>query len=147
VYSKHDESIYGNNRQTMDSAAASTLHHYAAEPRESRPSYPASSRGDGGVFGRSSRLVLILSILCGILGMAVVGLAAGTGVVASKYSDTSLKLEHLSSSYSALQAGSMTATSSATSATATPTDYSEITNGCSDNSSKVTGTTYTSQSK
>ncbi|KAI9167141.1 Homeobox protein 4 [Paramyrothecium foliicola] len=134
----------------MDSAAASTLHHYAADPREPGSHYPANSRGggNGAVHRSGSRLVLILSILCAILGMAVVGLAAGTGVVASRYVDTSIRLEHLSSSYSALESHPKTASSpssTATSAAPTATSFSEMTNGCSDSNEKTTGTTYTSK--
>jgi hypothetical protein len=142
-FSKQDESIYGNQRKTVDSTTASTLHHY---PVESKSAYPASTRGGGagGAFGPGPRIVLILSVLCGILGVAVIGLAAGTGVLAGKYADSNTKLVSMSSSYSAM---AMTATSSSASASASPTSFSEITNGCSDKPTEVTGKKYTSQFK
>lgn len=100
-----------------------------------------------------SLVVFVLALIIAFLAAAVVGLAAGTGVVASNYNDANSKLDALKESYSSLQATAtgnsgtktktttVTATASATDAANTPT-LSELTNGCSDKNERTTGSTY-----
>ncbi|KAK2605945.1 hypothetical protein QQS21_003671 [Conoideocrella luteorostrata] len=119
---------------------------------DSNTSSPTSppKKGRGLVCG-CSLLVLVLSVVIAILAMAVIGLAAGTGVASSKYNDAITQLNALSSSYSALQGsatvpatttGKGTATSSGAKPTAT--SKSDITNGCSNDNENVSGTIYQS---
>ncbi|KAH7325690.1 hypothetical protein B0I35DRAFT_420968 [Stachybotrys elegans] len=114
--------------------------------------------------GGCSVVVLVLSIVIAVLAAAVVGLAAGTGVAVSNYNDANSRLDALRSSYSSLEevatarivtpgtaceSSSTTTVSSektpsSTSSNAVPssTNFSEITNGCSDRAEDVEGTTY-----
>jgi hypothetical protein len=148
---QQDELPYGSTRQrqTLDSSAPSALHHYSENPGSSGPPYPPGPRGNrrhGALLRGGSRLVLVLSILCAILGAAVVGLAAGTGVVAGRYADTSARLESLSSSYSLLESHARTAAPTATGgAQPVATSLSSMTNGCSDKDEKTTGTRFVSK--
>ncbi|ETS82943.1 hypothetical protein PFICI_04819 [Pestalotiopsis fici W106-1] len=79
-------------------------------------------------------VVFILSMIIALLSAAVVGLAAGTGVEASRASDAE-------SSLAALKAS---ATSTAPSSTSTSDDYSALDRNCSSNPSGTTGDTYAS---
>ncbi|KAI1081595.1 hypothetical protein F5B20DRAFT_48892 [Whalleya microplaca] len=92
------------------------------------------ARGSKRVCGCSA-LVFILSIIIAVLSVAVIGLAAGTGVEASRANDAESRLAAMSASASA--------TTSAP--TSTSTMFSNIDKGCSTNSAGVTGTTYSSQ--
>ncbi|KAI0847511.1 hypothetical protein F5Y00DRAFT_241012 [Daldinia vernicosa] len=83
-----------------------------------------------------SVLVFILSIIIALLSTAVIGLAAGTGVEASRANDAEARLAALSAS---------PATVTVTAPGPTATDSSAIDKGCSTNSAGVTGTTYESQ--
>jgi hypothetical protein len=148
---QQDELTYGSarQRQTLDSSAPSALHHYSENPRSSGPPYPPGPRGNrrhGVLLRGGSRLVLVLSILCAVLGVAVVGLAAGAGVVAGRCADTSVRLESLSSSYSLLENHAQTAAPTATGGPQpTGTGFSGVTNGCSDKDEKTTGTRFVSK--
>ena len=104
---------------------------------------PADSGKKRGVICGCSLLVFVLSVIIALLSAAVIGLAAGTGVAASNYNDANSKLEALSASYSSLLKTEPTATGSGATASATPTGYSNITNGCSDGNENTSGTTYT----
>lgn len=95
-----------------------------------------------GVICGCSLLVFVLSIIIAILSVAVIGLAAGTGVAASNYNDANSKLEAMSASYSSLMNTEPTATSSGGSSSPTQTGYNNITNGCSDPNENTTGETY-----
>ncbi|KAL6407278.1 hypothetical protein AUP68_10107 [Ilyonectria robusta] len=121
-----------NYNPTAGSTYGSTLQYQPA---------PSSAGGKGGkrFTCGCSLVVLILSIIIAVLSAAVIGLAAGTGIATSNYNNANQKLEALSSSYASI----MTVTAS--SAPATPTSYSDITNGCSDTDETTTGQTYTSQ--
>ncbi|KAH7131021.1 hypothetical protein EDB81DRAFT_950432 [Dactylonectria macrodidyma] len=102
-----------------------------------------------------SLVVLILSIIIAVLSVAVIGLAAGTGIATNNYNEANQKLEALSSSYASQITATLTvtdtiinsATGSATSSStsATSTSYSDITNGCSDSDETTTGETYKSK--
>ncbi|KAK2013122.1 hypothetical protein LZ32DRAFT_273721 [Colletotrichum eremochloae] len=84
-------------------------------------------------------LVFLLSVIIAVLAAAVIGLAAGTGVEASRANQALEKLAALEAS--GTTGGSATAT--ATSASATATNFASITNNCSDNNQTTTGQTYT----
>ncbi|KAI2466260.1 hypothetical protein F4781DRAFT_359944 [Annulohypoxylon bovei var. microspora] len=84
-----------------------------------------------------SVLVFILSVIIAILSAAVIGLAAGTGVEASRANDAEAKLASMSTS--------SPTTVTMTAPTSTPSDFSNVDKGCSTNSAAVTGTTYASQ--
>ncbi|KAI1470334.1 uncharacterized protein F4812DRAFT_417107 [Daldinia caldariorum] len=83
-----------------------------------------------------SALVFILSIIIALLSTAVIGLAAGTGVEASRANDAEARLAAL---------GASPATVTVTAPAPTSTNPSTIDRGCSTNSGGVTGTTYESQ--
>ena len=82
-------------------------------------------------------LVFILTCIVAVLSVAVIGLAAGTGVVASRASEYSSQLASMS-------AALPTKTSTST---PTPTSFNSITDGCSDDPASNTKTTYTSFSR
>ncbi|ORY58100.1 uncharacterized protein BCR38DRAFT_76399 [Pseudomassariella vexata] len=85
-----------------------------------------------------SVVVLVLSIIIAILSAAVIGLAAGTGLEASRANNAELRLASLTS-------GGATTTGTAPSATSTSvTDFSRLDRNCSSDSSGVSGTEYTS---
>ncbi|KAI1775062.1 hypothetical protein F4818DRAFT_59732 [Hypoxylon cercidicola] len=84
-------------------------------------------------------LVFILSLIIAILSVAVIGLAAGTGVEASRANDAESRLAAMSAS------GGSPTTVTVTAPTSTPTGFSNVDKGCSTNSAGVTGSTYTSQ--
>ncbi|KAH7118556.1 hypothetical protein B0J13DRAFT_569382 [Dactylonectria estremocensis] len=102
-----------------------------------------------------SLVVLILSIIIAALSVAVIGLAAGTGIATNNYNEANQKLEALSSEYASQKTATLTvtdtitnsATGTATSSSesATSTSYSDITNGCSDSDETTTGETYKSK--
>lgn len=81
-----------------------------------------------------SVLVFILSLIIAILSAAVIGLAAGTGVEASRANDAEARLAAMSAT--AVSPATVTVTASAT---------ASADKGCSTNSAGVTGTTYWSQ--
>ncbi|KAI1496481.1 hypothetical protein F5X99DRAFT_400317 [Biscogniauxia marginata] len=80
-----------------------------------------------------SVLVFVLSVIIAILSVAVIGLAAGTGVEASRANEAEARLATLNAS----------ATTSSSSPSPTGSDFSAIDKGCGTNSSGVTGTEYT----
>ncbi|CAJ2513923.1 Uu.00g020420.m01.CDS01 [Anthostomella pinea] len=84
-------------------------------------------------------LVFVLSVIIALLSAAVIGLAAGTGIEASRANTAEMKLA------SANTSGSATPTSTASSPTATASNFNAIDRNCSTDSDSVTGTTYTSQ--
>ncbi|KAI0017198.1 hypothetical protein F4780DRAFT_782517 [Xylariomycetidae sp. FL0641] len=79
-------------------------------------------------------IVLVLSTIVALLSGAVIGLAAGTGIEASRANDAEAKLASMSASRP-------TVTVTASSATST----SGIDNGCSEDGDGVSGTTYTTK--
>ncbi|KAK2033699.1 hypothetical protein LX32DRAFT_635158 [Colletotrichum zoysiae] len=81
-------------------------------------------------------LIFLLSIIIAVLAAAVIGLAAGTGVEASRANQALEKL-------AALEASGGSATATATGASATATGFASITNNCSNNDETTTGQTYT----
>ncbi|KAI5868380.1 hypothetical protein GGS23DRAFT_545190 [Durotheca rogersii] len=83
-----------------------------------------------------SVLVLILSVIIAILSAAVIGLAAGTGVEASRANDAEARLAEMVAS---------PVTLTVTAPSPSPTGFSAIDKGCSTNSAGVTRTKYRSQ--
>ncbi|KAI0387972.1 hypothetical protein F5Y04DRAFT_274827 [Hypomontagnella monticulosa] len=81
-----------------------------------------------------SVLVFVLSIIIAILSAAVIGLAAGTGVEASRANDAEERLASMVAS------GSPPATVTVTAPTSTSTPV--VDKGCSSNSDGITGTHY-----
>ncbi|KAI0597482.1 hypothetical protein F4775DRAFT_593396 [Biscogniauxia sp. FL1348] len=79
-----------------------------------------------------SLIVFILSLIIAILSAAVIGLAAGTGVEASRANAAEAKLATLNA-----------AAASSSNTLPSTTNFSSIDKGCSTNSSGVTGTNYT----
>ncbi|KAI2621280.1 hypothetical protein GGR54DRAFT_96383 [Hypoxylon sp. NC1633] len=86
-----------------------------------------------------SVLVFILSVIIAILSVTVIGLAAGTGVEASRANEAESRLAAMNTS------GSSPTTVTVTAPTSTPTDFSTVDKGCSTKSTEVTGSTYKSQ--
>ncbi|KAK2065051.1 hypothetical protein LY76DRAFT_586816 [Colletotrichum caudatum] len=85
-------------------------------------------------------LVFLLSVIIAVLAAAVIGLAAGTGVEASRANQALEKL-------AALEASGGSATATATGASATATGFASITNNCSNADETTTGQTYTTDCK
>ncbi|KAK3687674.1 hypothetical protein B0T22DRAFT_439278 [Podospora appendiculata] len=119
-------STYGA-QNTTGSPFSPNLQH--ATPNDSKPRRST--------FFGCSLLVFILACMIALLSAAVIGLAAGTGIEASRANDNASKLAALSSSMA-----SLTATATSTAATATGT--AAIDEGCSANPSGVNKTVYTS---
>ncbi|PSS02267.1 hypothetical protein BD289DRAFT_255898 [Coniella lustricola] len=102
----------------------------------------------GGIFG-CTLTVFVLSAIIAFLLMAVIALAAGTGVEASRASTAQNQVNELYASISALSSGLATPTSSGTTATSvsatassTSTSFASIDDNCSGDPGGVTGTTY-----
>ncbi|KAL0933125.1 uncharacterized protein CTRU02_212088 [Colletotrichum truncatum] len=91
-------------------------------------------------------LVFILSTIIAALAAAVIGLAAGTGVEASRAQNA---LEQLAALQALMPTGTATATSTtaatatSASASATATSFASISNDCSNADETTTGQTYT----
>ncbi|RFU78053.1 hypothetical protein TARUN_4166 [Trichoderma arundinaceum] len=118
---------------------------YSTAPESTYPEKKAAATV-GGI-----SLVLLLSIIIAILSVAVIGLAAGTGVATKNYNDANSKLKVLSSALAeATNAPTHTPapngspTSSGGGPSSTPDNWNSLTNGCSTNGGDVTGLTYTS---
>jgi len=77
-------------------------------------------------------IVLVLSVIIAILSIAVIGLAAGTGIASSRANQAQSDLAAASAALAQ------------TNSTIDPNDFSKIDRGCSVNPTKVTGSTYTS---
>ncbi|KXJ86202.1 hypothetical protein Micbo1qcDRAFT_237129 [Microdochium bolleyi] len=77
-------------------------------------------------------IVFVLSAIVAILSIAVIGLAAGTGIATNKASRAESEL------------ASVSAALAQATAPPDPSDFSKIDKGCSKNAGAVTGTTYTS---
>ncbi|KZL73816.1 hypothetical protein CT0861_07710, partial [Colletotrichum tofieldiae] len=86
-------------------------------------------------------LVFLLSVIIAVLAAAVIGLAAGTGVEASRANQALDKLAALEAS--AANGSSASATVTVTSPSATATGFASLTNNCSNNDETTTGQTYT----
>ncbi|KAI2621473.1 hypothetical protein GGS26DRAFT_264939 [Hypomontagnella submonticulosa] len=126
---------------------SSTLHTgYATLENQTPPSYTYNHQSGYGPIppsehGRAPRrilgcsvLVFVLSIIIATLSAAVIGLAAGTGVEASRANDAEARLASMSAS------GGPPATVTVTAPMSNPT----VDKGCSANSDGVTGTHYNS---
>ncbi|OHE95735.1 hypothetical protein CORC01_09019 [Colletotrichum orchidophilum] len=119
-----DQSVYGGTQ--YQAAAGET-----AAPQKSRKTIC------GCTF-----LVFLLSVIIAVLAAAVIGLAAGTGVEASRANNAIQELAAMSAS--ATSGGSAaTTTVTVTSASATATGFAALTNGCSNSDETTTGQTYT----
>ncbi|KAK9422495.1 hypothetical protein SUNI508_00358 [Seiridium unicorne] len=95
-------------------------------------------RSKSGTICGCTLLVFILSTIIALLSAAVIGLAAGTGVEASRANDAEASL-------SAIKAGGAAATTTVTAPAAASTgDFNALDRNCTSNSNGVTGTTYTS---
>ncbi|KAL1869857.1 hypothetical protein Daus18300_005317 [Diaporthe australafricana] len=86
-------------------------------------------------------LVFVLCAIIALLSAAVIGLAAGTGVEASRANSAEARAVSLSSSLASATA-SATATGTAGSSAATSTSFAALDRNCSANPNSVTGTTY-----
>lgn len=84
-------------------------------------------------------LVFVLCIIIALLSAAVIGLAAGTGVEASRANTADARAAELSSS---LASATATATATGDAAGASSTSFADLDRNCSADPSAVTGTTY-----
>ncbi|KAL8410716.1 hypothetical protein RB596_000406 [Gaeumannomyces avenae] len=92
-------------------------------------------------------IVFVLSVIIAVLAAGVIGLAAGTGIEASRASEASDSYQRLQASVSAagLLAPSGTGSAPAASGTSCPRPETVvIDNGCASNASSVNGQSYTS---
>jgi hypothetical protein len=89
-------------------------------------------------------LVFIMSCIIAVLSAAVIGLAAGTGIEASRANSANNKLAVLNSA-AAQNSGGATVTVTAINPKATA--FNNLDNGCSDTPQSVTGTEYQSFSR
>ncbi|GKT45589.1 uncharacterized protein ColSpa_05770 [Colletotrichum spaethianum] len=92
-------------------------------------------------------LVFLLSVIIAILAAAVIGLAAGTGVEASRANQALNKLAALEASAPNGTTATATATVTVTSASPTATGFASLTNNCSNSDETTTGQTYTTDCK
>ncbi|KAK3940669.1 hypothetical protein QBC46DRAFT_363943 [Diplogelasinospora grovesii] len=147
---------YGHQQPYQDSATPKpeqSPHAAYADPSTTYGSNPAASpysthaqtapshnKSEAATICGCSLLVFILSCIIALLSAAVIGLAAGTGVEASRANDATNKLLAMSSSVSA----GPTKTTTVTAPAAAATDFNAIDDGCSNNPSGVNKTVYTS---
>lgn len=101
---------------------------------------PGGEKKKGTICGCTS-IVFVLCAIIALLSAAVIGLAAGTGVEASRANSAENRAAELSSSLaSATEAA--TATGTAGSSSATSTSFAALDRNCSADPTAVTGTTY-----
>ncbi|OLN97643.1 hypothetical protein CCHL11_01277 [Colletotrichum chlorophyti] len=129
-------SAYGSYNTTQSPYGGTRNQHTAYAPG-GEPLTPTKSRTN--VCG-CSLIVFILSVIIAVLAVAVIGLAAGTGVEASRANDALVKLTALEATASAKVPATTTVT--VTSAPTT-TSFASLTNNCSNKDEKTTGTSYT----
>ena len=112
-----------------------------------------STRLEGDGEGSRKKTIVILSILVGILAAAVVGLATATGLMARRASDAESAnlpqqaVDGTCSTITTTATTTTTATVLSASGTNSPVPVVDLSNGCSDKNERITGTTYTTQSK
>lgn len=119
------------------------------------PAHGFSTRSTMGGDGEAPRrkTVLILSILVGFLAAAVVGLATATGLMARRASDAESvnvaqnAVDGTCSAITTTATTTTTATVISASGTSSPIPVVDLSNGCSDKNERISGTTYTTQSK
>ncbi|KAK1596340.1 uncharacterized protein LY79DRAFT_509590 [Colletotrichum navitas] len=129
--SKHEDSTYGKY-----SVSAADQSAYGGAQYQPDGSQKKKKTICGCTF-----LVFLLSVVIAVLAAAVIGLAAGTGVEASRANEALEQLASLKASVTA--GGSATATATATGAPATATGFASISNGCSNADETTTNQTYT----
>lgn len=100
-----------------------------------------NNKGGGLVCCGLNTLVLVLSAIIAALFVAMVGLAAGTGVQANRANVAEAKVRAMSSAMSSTMAAK-TVTATATAASATSTSFAALDDGCSSDAAGVSGTTY-----
>lgn len=136
---------YGGATTIAGSAVGSQAH---VEEAHTTP----KSDGKGKMICGCSLLTFVLSCIIALLSAAVIGLAAGTGIEASRANDAVTKLAAYTSANLAMTSTSLSSgastTATATSAdgigSATSLSGVEIDSGCSSREDKVNGTIYTS---
>ncbi|KAF6815451.1 hypothetical protein CSOJ01_03534 [Colletotrichum sojae] len=138
---KPEDQVYGAYAATAVDQSV-----YSGTPHDYRPTYHAPGgepttpqKGKKTVCG-CTFLVFLLSVIIAILAAAVIGLAAGTGVGASRANDA---LERLAAMEASATQGSSTVTVTATTPSSTATSFASISNNCSNEDETTTGQTYT----
>lgn len=118
------------------------------DPTSPRPQAAAlggasqASAGEGkkkGTICGCTVLVFVLCTIIALLSAAVIGLAAGTGVEASRANTADARVAELSSS---LASATASATATGDAASATSTSFAQLDRNCSADPSAVTGTTF-----
>lgn len=118
------------------------------DPTSPRPQAAALGGGSQAPAGEGKKkgricgctvLVFVLCVIIALLSAAVIGLAAGTGVEASRANTADSRVAELSASLASATA-SATATGDASSATST--SFADLDRNCSADPNAVTGTTY-----
>ncbi|KAF3767456.1 hypothetical protein M406DRAFT_61351 [Cryphonectria parasitica EP155] len=105
-------------------------------------------RGAGRTICGCTAVVFFLSALVALLAAAVVGLAAGTGIEASRATSAQNRADRLNASLVAALGGatattkSSASTSTSASASASSTSFASLDDNCTGNPDGVTGTTY-----
>lgn len=116
------------------------------DPTSPRPQAAALGAGSQAPAGEGKKkgricgctvLVFVLCIIIALLSAAVIGLAAGTGVEASRANTADSRVAELSASLA-----SATATATGDAASATTTSFADLDRNCSADPNAVTGTTY-----
>lgn len=124
-------------------ASSNTPYHVPfAAPAAALPGPGEKANNDGkrtGVCGAST-VVIVLSAIIAALFVAVVGLAAGTGVEANRANVAEAQVRSMSAAASTVAAKTVTATAAAAAATITSLDALDA--GCSTNAAGVSGSTY-----
>ncbi|KAK2614396.1 hypothetical protein N8I77_001229 [Diaporthe amygdali] len=101
---------------------------------------PGGEKKKGTICGCTS-IVFVLCAIIALLSAAVIGLAAGTGVEASRANSAENRAAELSSSLASATSAA-TATGTAGSSSATSTSFAALDRNCSADPTAVTGTTY-----
>lgn len=118
------------------------------DPTSPRPQAAALGNGSQAPAGEGKKkgticgctvLVFVLCTIIALLSAAVIGLAAGTGVEASRANTADARAAQLSSSLASVTA---TATATGDAAAATSTSFAQLDRNCSSDPNGVTGTTY-----
>ncbi|KAL8348554.1 hypothetical protein RB601_002401 [Gaeumannomyces tritici] len=146
---------------TVSSPPPTTTTH---SPYQASHANLASENGNGGVGGGEEKrrggggadrtvcgctlIVFVLSVIIAVLAAGVIGLAAGTGIEASRASEASDSYQRLQASVSAAgllaPSGTGSAPAAASGTSCPRPETVVIDNGCASNSSSVSGQSYTS---
>ncbi|KAI3401329.1 hypothetical protein diail_11412 [Diaporthe ilicicola] len=141
---KPEDAQYPPGGGPYSAYSGSQLDPTSPRPQNAVPGAAAAAAGPGKKKGTICGCTVLVFVLCAIIALlsaAVIGLAAGTGVEASRANSAEARAAQLSTSLASATA-SATATGTAGSSAATSTSFAALDRNCSADPSAVTGTTY-----